>query len=1158
MSTKSIASGITASAVPFYISDLLSDNALKHIVHIALDDKSMRSTAENLGYFCPTAKILTFPAWDCLPYDRVSPNSSVVAKRIEALAEIIFTPKTTQLVVVTTINALLQRVPDINFIRENSLKLKVGESYKQEAIIKFLIKTGYVRSGKVMEAGEFAVRGGIIDILPPASENAFRLDFFGDNLEAIRTFDMLSQVSEGNVEEILILPVSEFVLGDREIAMFKARYHELFGAVTKHDPLYEAVTEHRKYTGMEHWLPLFVENQTNITKYFDNPLITLEHLAQNAAAERLKQIQDFYQNRLEFKNKIYNEAPYNPLPPKELYLSSNELEWIYEKSIQITPFVGEGEKQKYTPAKNFISERKSNINVFEAFKEFVNSEADAGRKIIAACYTEGSADRMRMMLLDHGMQVFPMSRWMDIRVLQKRSVGIAIIPLESGFSTDDFTIVSEQDILGERIIRKPARKKRSDLFMQEASSLNEGEIVVHKEHGVGRFEGLVTLTASGAQHDCLKIIYDGDDKLFVPVENIDVISRFGSEEEQIRLDKLGSTAWQQRKARLKERIKLAAEELLKVAAMRELKTAVSLGVTESEYQEFCARFPYSETDDQLRAIEDTLTDIASGKPTDRLICGDVGFGKTEVALRAAFAAVSGGRNPEKRQVAILCPTTLLCRQHYINFSKRFEGFPVKIAQLSRLVSAKHSKEIKESIKNGDIDIVIGTHALLAKTIEFRNLVMVIVDEEQHFGVAQKERLKQLKSEVHVISLSATPIPRTLQMSLSGIRELSLITTPPVDRMAVRTFVMPFDAVVIREAILREHYRGGKIFYVSPRLKDLPDLKAKLSELVPEIKIGIAHGQMAANDLDSVVSDFYEGKFDLLLSTNIVESGLDIPSANTIILHRSDLLGLSQLYQLRGRVGRGKIRAYAYFTVPYGRTLSKAATRRLEVMQTLDTLGAGFSVASHDMDIRGFGNLVGEEQSGHIKEVGIELYQQMLEEAVNEAKRAAKAANENSDINEIDSQDYKEEFSPQINLGIPVLIPEYYVSDLALRLGLYKRAGNIRNEADVESFAAELIDRFGALPDEVKNLLEIVKIKSICRSLGIDKIDVGPKGMVVGFYKGQFNRPDAMIDFLSRNQQNVKLKPDGRLFFSFQSGSADKADKSDILKVHKVLHKIAGI
>ncbi|MGB2659497.1 MAG: transcription-repair coupling factor, partial [Pseudolabrys sp.] len=660
------------------------------------------------------------------------------------------------------------------------------------------------------------------------------------------------------------------------------------------------------------------------------------------------------------------------------------------------------------------------------------------------------------------------------------TVALAVLGIESGFETDDLAVISEQDILGDRLIRPRRAARRAENFIAEATSLAPGDLVVHVDHGIGRFSGLQAIEAAGAPHDCLEIHYAGGDKLFLPVENVDLLSRYGSEETAVDLDRLGGGNWQARKARMKSRIREIAGELIKIAAERQLREAPRLTVGPGAYDEFCAGFPYEETDDQLAAIDATVKDLGSGRPMDRLICGDVGFGKTEVALRAAFIAAINGK-----QVAVVVPTTLLARQHFKTFSERFRGFPVNVAQASRLVPAAELSKVKAGLADGSVDIVIGTHAVLGKAIKFKDLALLVVDEEQHFGVAHKEKLKTLRSEIHVLTLTATPIPRTLQLALTGVRDLSIIASPPVDRLAVRTFVSPFDPITVREALLREKYRGGQAFYVCPRIEDLAGAKDFLDKNIPEVRVAVAHGQMPATVLDDIMSAFYDGKYDVLLSTTIIESGLDIPTANTLIVHRSDRFGLAQLYQLRGRVGRAKLRAYSLLTLPAQQKITPQAERRLKVLQSLDTLGAGFQLASHDLDIRGAGNLLGEEQSGHIKEVGFELYQQMLEEAVMSLKAGITAP-------------VADRWSPQITIGTALLIPEDYVADLSVRLALYRRLAEIEDERDIEPFAAELVDRFGKLPEEVEHLLQVVAIKALSRRANVEKVETGPKGIVLSF------------------------------------------------------------
>ncbi|WP_114377779.1 transcription-repair coupling factor [Elioraea thermophila] len=1091
------------------------------LLHVCRDDARMSRLAEALAFFAPEAEVLQFPAWDCLPYDRVGPNPEITARRIDTLTRLLVPPAAPR-IVLTTVNALVQRVPAPEVFRDAVLTVTKGARLPLDRIVAFLEANGYGRANTVIEPGEYAVRGGLIDLFPAGREEPVRIDLFGDEVEEIRSFDPLSQRSTGVLPRVDLKPVSEVFLDDASVARFRTAYRELFGAAAD-DPLYEAVSARRRFQGMEHWLPIFHEHLATLLDYLPDCRVGLDHEAEAVLETRLEMIADHYAARRnpDLRRLSEGELPYNPLPPERLYLDRAGWEAMLERAqvVQFAPFAKpEGSGPEVVegggrPGRQFAEVRARGENVFDALAEHADALIGQGHRVIVAAWTPGSRERLRALLAEHGAATAePVETFAQAQALPRGVIALAVLGLERGFLAPGLAVIAEQDILGERISRPPKRRKRADQFIAEATELAEGDLVVHADHGIGRYEGLVTLEVQGAAHDCLKIVYDGGDKLFVPVENIEVLSRYG-EGEGVALDKLGSTSWQNRKARMKARIRDMAAELLKVAAARRLKDAPTLLPPEGLWDEFCARFPYAETEDQARAIADVLEDFASGRPMDRLICGDVGFGKTEVALRAAFVAAMSGV-----QVAVVVPTTLLARQHYRTFADRFRGFPVRVAQLSRLVSAKEASEVKRGLADGSVNIVVGTHALLAKGIEFADLGLLIIDEEQHFGVAHKERLKQLRAEVHVLTLTATPIPRTLQLALTGVREMSLIATPPVDRLAVRTFILPFDPVVLREALMRERFRGGQVFWVVPRIEDLPKVRERIAELAPELKVVEAHGRLAASELERVMTAFQDGQYDVLLSTNIIESGLDLPAVNTIVIHRADMFGLAQLYQLRGRVGRGKLRGYAYLTIPADRKLTPTAQKRLEVMQALDTLGAGFTLASHDLDLRGAGNLLGEEQSGHIREVGIELYQQMLEEAVAELKSGEGRAAESD-----------RDWTPQINLGLPVLIPESYVRDLPVRLGLYRRIGALASDAESEALAAELVDRFGPLPVEVENLLAVMGIKRLCREAGVEKLDAGPKGLVIQFRGNTFRDPVGLVGWIQKQAGLAKLRPDHRLF-----------------------------
>jgi transcription-repair coupling factor (superfamily II helicase) len=1129
------------------IGTLLTAGEHELWLHVCRDDGRMARFAAALAFFHPGLAVLTFPAWDCLPYDRVSPNAEIVSRRIATLTQLA-APAGEQVMVLTTVNALVQRVPPRSLFAGRVLKLGTGGRIALERLQSFFRNNGYVRTDTVRDPGEFAVRGGIVDLYPAGAAQPLRLDFFGDTIESLRNFDPLTQRSTGSIAETVLHPVSEVLLDDAAIHRFRARYREQFGAGGSDDPLYESVSAGRRHIGMEHWLPLYYETLETLFDYLPGAAISFDPQAEQVRAHRFEAVADFYAARRSLAHAGKGAAPvYRPVRPDQLFLDGKDWQQALcsRAVVQLSPFAaaesgGEAFDAGARAARNFAPERADpKVQLFEAVRDFLETERAAGRHTAIAAFSAGSADRLATVLRERGLaDLRPIANGDALAALPKSAIGLAVLPIEQGFVTDSTVLLGEQDILGDRLSRVPRRRRNLDQFITEATALSPGDLVVHEEHGIGRYDGLETLDVAGAPHDCLKVLYAGDDKLFVPVENIEVLSRFGSEDAGVQVDRLGGVAWQSRKARVKQRIRDIANELIRVAAERQLHPGEVVTPPEGIYEEFAARFPYPETEDQLRAIADTLEDMAAGKPMDRLICGDVGFGKTEVALRAAFVTAMAGA-----QVAVIVPTTLLARQHFRSFAERFAGLPIRIGQLSRLVAAKDVRAVKEELADGRLDIVIGTHALLAKDVRFAHLGLLIVDEEQHFGVSQKEKLKQLKADVHVLTLTATPIPRTLQLALGGVREMSIIATPPIDRLAVRTFVMPYDPVVIREAVLRERDRGGQSFYVAPRISDLDEVRRELRDIVPEIRVAMAHGRMAPSELEAVMTAFDDRHYDLLLSTNIIESGLDIPSANTLIVHRSDMFGLAQLYQLRGRIGRSKVRAYAYLTLPEKKKLTPTALRRLEVMQTLDTLGAGFQLASHDLDIRGAGNLLGDEQSGHIREVGIELYQHMLEEAVAAARSEGGAAA------------VRDEWSPQITVGMPVLIPEPYVADLGVRLGLYRRIAGLSDRRETDAFAAELIDRFGPLPREVENLLQIIAIKRWCREAGVERVEAGPKGAVIALRHNRFANPAGLVDLINRHAGTLKLRPDQKLVY-LRNWDDEKERLKGVAGLMQALVKIA--
>jgi transcription-repair coupling factor (superfamily II helicase) len=1138
-------SGVPTGFEPWLLADLAraaQGRTAPRAVFIAPDEAAMRAVAATAQVFAPELEVLTFPAWDCLPYDRASPTLGVMAERMATLHRLQQPTKSPQLLV-TTANAAAQRTLTPFRIRQLVTSLAPKKRIDRDRLATMLQANGYVRVETVADSGEFAVRGGLVDLFPSGHEQALRLDFFGDEIESVRTFDPQDQRTTGRVEGFTLLPASETLLDEDSIKRFRSRYRERFGATATGDPLYQAISEGRRLAGMEHWLPLFEEKMATVFDHLGEGAVVVRDAGVIAAAEqRFDAITDYHGNRVQAQRS--DPGSYRPLPADALYLTAKEFadranaipthqttQFHEPESATVLDFNVDGPR-------DFGAERSSGVNVYEAVVHHIRTLQKDGKKPILASYSIGARERLSALLEDHGLKgAVKVDTWQQAQGVATNAVALLVLQLDHGFTAPSVALLTEQDMLGDRLVRRKKRKKSADAFLAEMAMLTPGDLVVHVDHGIGRYEGLTSIPVGQSPHDCVALTYAGGDKLFVPVENLEVLSRYGSDSEGASLDRLGGEAWQRRKSKMKERIREIAGELIATAAERAMRPADVIEVDQG-YAQFVDRFPYEETEDQDRAINDVLSDLSKGTPMDRLVVGDVGFGKTEVALRAAFAAAMAGM-----QVAIVCPTTLLARQHFNTFVARFEGFPINVGRLSRLVGTTETKATKEGLANGQIDVIVGTHAILAKGIEFKRLGLVIVDEEQRFGVTHKERLKSLKTDVHVLTLTATPIPRTLQMAMSGLRELSVIQTPPVDRLAVRTYIMPWDPVVLREALLREHYRGGQSFFVTPRVADVPEIEAFMRDHVPEVRAVVAHGQMSATEVEERMSAFYDKKFEVLISTTIVESGLDIPSANTMIIHRADRFGLAQLYQLRGRVGRAKTRAYAYMTTPQNRIVTETAEKRLKILSDLDSLGAGFQLASHDLDIRGAGNLLGDEQSGHIKEVGYELYQSMLEEAIMEAKAGGQRLR-------------PKDFSPQITVDAPILIPEEYVPDLDLRMGLYRRLNDVDDQDGLEAFAAEMIDRFGALPDATDNLIRVIEIKLNAKKACVSKIDIGPKGALVTFQDDTPPNIPALLAWVDKLNGVARLRPDSKLVVTRTWGDP-KSRLHGALQLSKGLAKAAG-
>ncbi len=1072
----------------------------KSFVYLTSNESALHDLALKFHTLLPTHDVLAFPDFDCLPYDRASPSQEILAKRMDILLRLFATERSKPFCLVLSVANFLRRIPHPKYLKNTSLTISVGDEIDRSLLLKSLHDQGFSRVETVYETGDYAVRGSILDIFPATSSHPIRLDFFGDEVESIRLFDIASQKTTSSIEIIQLQPVSELLLNDSTIECFRKGFRNL--AKSDH-PLYVAVSEGRTYPGMEHFLPLFYEEMTTLSENLKDLLIIQEEGCDKNFEDEKTRIITYFDERA---HTGVGDRPYYPLAPDQIYLTEDEWDTFSKIHMRFTSLDRIDEKTQ------FLTKPLTEFSKYPPLDErllFDLDELSQTKIICIACENKGRAERIA--------QFFKSAeRHCDIvhTLPEKNGVYAFVFPIQESFVFNDYIFVSAATLIGERQKQKPAKSVNIDRFFRELNTYALGDFLAHRDHGVGQYLGLETIQIDRTQHDCIVLEYAEQTKLFLPVEHMEVLTHFAKEGSHTDVDRLGSSSWQNKKARIQKKLFEIAEYLLRIAAERILKRAPSIHAAPTVYEKFCDGFPYIETEDQARVIAEIEQDLSKDQPMDRLVCGDVGFGKTEVALRAAFLAVHSGL-----QVMIVVPTTLLARQHLATFQNRFKGFGTRVEMLCRLVSPKKAESIRHDMAEGSVNILIATHAAFSDKLSPSNLGLLIVDEEQHFGVKQKEKIKNMKGDVHVLTLSATPIPRTLQMSLAGIRELSLITTPPVDRIPVKTFVMEQDFTILREVILREYQRGGQVFFVSPRLDDLDMLLEKIKKAVPEIKIKIAHGQMRPSELEDVVQDFYDHKYDLLLSTNIIESGIDVPNSNTLIVHKAHLFGLAQLYQIRGRIGRGKKQAYAYLTVPFETGLTEIALKRLKILQSLDHLGAGFTLASHDLDIRGAGNLVGEEQSGHIKEVGVELYQHMLQEAI----LSVRAKQTKEEVTQ-------GEFTPNINLGLNVLIPETYVADLSLRLGLYKRIASLKTSFDIDQFKSEMMDRFGKIPEEMQNLLDIVLIKQYCIAAGIEKIDAGDKGIVLSFYKNTFKNPSALLDLMQKQGGKLKLRPDQKLVF----------------------------
>lgn len=1111
--------GIRDGLIPFVLAYLTKKN---NVFYIAMNDLELSQINRFISSNFKEINVYSIPSWDCLPFDVSSPNYNIISERVKTFTDMSFKlndESNNNNLFLTTINGVFLKTASVDFYKQNFINIKKEKEISFNNIRDFLIKIGYSRVQTVRELGEFSIRGSILDVFPIGHGKAFRIDFLGDYIDSIKEMDPLTQRSNLSITEIDIYPSNEYLLNEKNIQNFRSKFRSVVGSKSLDSDIYEKITSGIKFNGIEHFLPLM--HQNSLCSIFDflnkkNLIVLLTKNFSNLISRREEEILSFSEDR------ILNNEDYSSIKVEDLYLTKFEIEdkFNYFKTIKFNEFdILDNEKSnlnlnsKPLIIDNFVKDDEHKNKVHNII-EFCINENKKGKKVLLV--TEEQARLKNLINFFEESLVNNNIKFETIEIQNlivdnlKSSFSFTVSPYLESFYFNNQYVIFDRDLFGIPKQKKRSWRRKTENFLKDVNSIDAGDLVAHIDHGIGRYDGLEKISSNGIDHDCLRLIYYGGDKLYLPVENMNLLSRVGDSSFSRELDKLGAASWQSRKANVKKRIRDMAEKLIRVAAQREVINTDRIEIPKN-YEEFSNKFPFELTDDQENAINEIISDFEVGKLMDRLICGDVGFGKTEVAIRASFIIASAGY-----QVALVAPTTILVKQHYKSFFERFKNTSIKVSALSRMTNVSERQSIKQDLISGDINIIIGTHALLSNDVDFNNLGLLIIDEEQHFGVAQKEKIKELQGNIHVLTLTATPIPRTLQLSLSGIKKLSLISTPPVNRLAIRTFVIEWDSVVLIDALLREKNRGGQIFVVCPRVKDIDSLYDRINKMTPELSISVAHGQMKVNELDKSINDFSEGKVDILISTNIIESGIDIPNANTMIIHKSDMFGLSQLYQLRGRVGRGKQRAYTYFTIEKNKILLKKSQQRLDVIKTLDNLGAGFSLASYDMDIRGAGNLLGDEQSGQIKEVGVELYQDMLKDAVNSFKNGSKQI--------------EEVWSPSISLGLSVLIPENYVYDLSTRMSLYRKAGELLNSDDIKNFSDELFDRFGPPPSQVNNLLTTLMIKNKCLKCKINFVDAGPKGLLLGFKNNFFKETEKLITLVNNSSGQLKIRPDQKLFF----------------------------
>ncbi len=1105
--------GVAGAAAGWIIAQAAQEQPGITLV-IAKDTNSALILESEIRFFAPEnqLEILPFPDWETLPYDNFSPHQDIISSRLTTLHQL---PLIKQGIIIVPVSTLMHRIVPQQFLAANTLLMHRGQTIDVDKLRRQLVQAGYRAVDNVFSHGEFAFRGSIIDLYPMGSKFPFRIDLFDEQIDSLRTFDPDTQRSIEQIEQIRLLPAREFPLTAEAIALFKRQWRERFDVVPKKCPTYQDVSNGFAPAGIEYYLPLFFTQTSTLFDYLPADSLIISEGALESKAH------DFWQDVYSRYEQQRHDIERPILDPSALFMNSND----FMRSLK--PF----RKLQYSPEQEKGAGR-SNLDCFVPATLSVDAQSSTPLAALSqhiADYpqcrflfcAESAGRREALLELLKRINLAPktLDNWQHFsRSAEKFS--ITQYPLSRGFSTDQWQVISESQLFGHQVFqqrRRSKEKSQSELVVRNLTELHMHSPVVHIDHGVGRYLGLETIVIDQQSNEFVKLSYANDATLYVPVANLHLISRYtGTSDELAPLHRLGTEQWSKARHKAAEKIRDTAAELLSIYARRAARKGFAFASPAEEYRQFSANFPFEETPDQATAIAAVIRDMTSAQPMDRLICGDVGFGKTEVAMRAAFMAVQSGK-----QVAILVPTTLLAQQHYENFTDRFADSAIIIDLVSRFRTTKQQGVTLGKLATGNVDIIIGTHKLIQNDVKFKQLGLVIIDEEHRFGVQQKERLKSMRSEVDILTMTATPIPRTLNMAMSGMRDLSIIATPPAKRLSVNTFVRESDPKVIKEAILRELLRGGQVYILHNEVKTIDKMAREIAELVPEARIAVGHGQMRERQLEQVMSDFYHKRYNVLLCTTIIETGIDIPNANTIIIERADKFGLAQLHQLRGRVGRSHHQAYAYLLTPHPKSISKDAKKRLEAIAEATDLGAGFTLASHDLEIRGAGELLGEEQSGQIQGIGFTLYMEMLEQAI-EAIREGKTPNLDKPL----------QFGSEINLHLPALIPDDYLPDVHIRLVMYKRISSSVNDTEIKELQIEMIDRFGLLPDATKNLFRITQIKHSADRLKITKIDAGVSHGKIDFSTDTPIEPMTLISLMQKQPNRYKLSGASQLTFTF--------------------------